>query len=129
MGSTPLGANPPCAVRLPMLGATPGQRPDTYTPANPKNTIMAATLMEANQNSNSPKDLTEPKFVAVRDNSTVRLISHAGTVGSQNCTSAAAATASSATTMTQKYQYIQPVKNPASALKAGRSRHASRAYS
>src|ERR1700729_3518196 len=129
MGSKPLGANPPCAVRLPMLGAIPAHKPDTYAPATTKNKTIAATLMEANQNSNSPKDLTETKLVTVRDNNTVRLISHAGTVGSQNCTSAAPATASSATTMTQKYQYIQPVKNPASALTAGRSLHANRAYS
>src|SRR5450755_3235229 len=124
MGSQPLGANPPCAVRLPMPFATPGHKPDTYTPAIAKNMTIAATLMDANQNSNSPNDLTETKFVTVSDNSTVRLISHAGTLGSQNCTSPAPATASRATTMTQKYQYIQPVKNPASAPKAGRSLHA-----
>src|SRR5258707_11628822 len=125
MGSKPLGANPPCAVRLPMLGWTPGHKPDTYTPATPKNKTMAATLMEANQNSNSPKDLTETKFVAVRDNSTVRLINPAGTPRSQNFTHPAPATASSATTMTQKNQNIQPVKKPPSAPKARRSRPAS----
>ena len=36
-----------------------------------------------------------------------------GTSGSQYFKSVAPATASSATTMTQKYQYIQPVRKPA----------------
>src|SRR5258708_13090348 len=85
MGSKPLGANPPCAVRLPMLGWTPGHKPDTYTPATPKNKTMAATLMEANQNSNSPKDLTETKFVAAKDNNTGRLINPAGPPSRQTC--------------------------------------------
>ena len=41
----------------------------------------------------------------------------------------APATASNPTTMTQKYQYIQPVRKPASWPTRGRSLQASRAYS
>src|ERR1700691_1363748 len=108
MGSMPFGAKPPCAVRLATLGATPGHRPRTYTPASIRNTTIAATLIDANQNSNSPNDLTETRFVTVSDNSNTRLMSHAGSLGSQKRTRPAPATASSATTMTQKYQYIQP---------------------
>src|SRR5258708_25391462 len=101
MGSKPLGANPPCAVRLPMLGWTPGHKPDTYTPATPKNKTIAATLMEANQNSNSPKDLTETKFVAVRGNRTLTLMNPSGPPGHQHCTPPPPATSSSATTTPQ----------------------------
>ncbi len=90
---------------------------------------MAPTLIDANQNSNSPNDLTEMRLVPVSSSSKTKLISHVGSPGSQKRTRPAPATASSATTMTQKYQYIQPVKNPANALVRGRSLHARRAYS
>src|SRR5258708_40276544 len=112
MGSKPLGANPPCAVRLPMLGWTPGHKPDTYTPAAPKNKTIAATLMEANQNSNSPKDRTETKFVAVRGKSTAQLKNQAGTPGSQKYTTPAPATPSSPPPRTQKNQKTQPGTKP-----------------
>src|ERR1035438_9550735 len=101
----PFGANPPCAVRLATLGAIPGQRPRTYTPASIKNTTIAATLIEANQNSNSPNDLTEMRFVRVSASSNAKLMNHVGSLGSQKRISPAPATASWATTMTQKYQY------------------------
>src|SRR5579863_7186809 len=106
IGRMPLGAKPPCAVRLATLAATPGHMPSTYAPANTRNTTIAATLIDANQNSNSPNDLTDTRFVTVRDNNNARLMSHAGSFGSQKRTRSAPATASSATTMTQKYQYI-----------------------
>src|SRR5271170_1302311 len=125
----PFGAKPPCAVRLVVLGATPGHRPRTYTPASSKKTTIAATLIEANQNSNSPYDLTEMRFVTVIDSNNAKLMIHAGACGSQKRTNPAAATASSATTMTQKYQYIQPVRNPANSPTRGRSLQATRAYS
>ena len=85
--------------------------------------------MEASQNSLSPKDLTEIRLVSVITTSKTRLMIQAGTCGIQNRTSSAPATASSATTITQKYQYIHPVKNPASLPTAGLSLQASRAYS
>ena len=90
---------------------------------------MAATLIEANQNSNSPNTRTEMRFVTVNDTSSARLMSHGGSFGIQNRTRPAPAIASWATTMTQKYQYIQPVTNPASSPNAGRSSNATRAYS
>jgi len=49
--------------------------------------------------------------------------------GSQNWIRLAPATASTATTITQKYQYIQPVRKPASSPPTGLSFQASRAYS
>jgi len=90
---------------------------------------MAATLIEANQNSNSPNDRTENTFVRVSSTKSVKLMSHTGSVGSQKRTKPAPAIASIATTMTQKYQYIQPVRNPASSPTRGRSLQARRAYS
>jgi hypothetical protein len=45
---------------------------------------------------------------------------HDGTSGSQYFKSVAPATASKATTMTQKYQYIQPVRKPAMLPRASR---------
>src|SRR6202035_557386 len=114
MGSTPFGAKPPCAVRLATAGAAPGQRPRTNTPASIKKTAIAATLIEANQNSNSPNDLTEMRFVRVSESSSAKLMNQVGASGSQKRTSPAPAPASRATTMTQKYQYIQPVREPAS---------------
>jgi hypothetical protein len=53
-GSSPFGVKPPCAVRLERCGVHPGQSPITKQVPSTKNTVMAATLIEANQNSNSP---------------------------------------------------------------------------
>src|SRR5580692_6327935 len=122
----PLGAKPPRTVRFATLGATPGHRPSTYAPASIRKTTMAATLIEANQNSNSPYDLTEIKLVTVSNNIIDKLMTHEGSPGNQKRINPAPATASSATTMTQKYQYIQPVRKPASSPRSGRSLHARR---
>src|ERR1700691_660912 len=102
-----------------MLGAIPGHLPSTNTPASNRNTTMAATLIEANQNSNSPNDLTEMRLVTVSNNSSSRLMSQPGSFGNQKRPKAAAATASSATTRPQKYQSIQPVRKPASSPSRG----------
>ncbi len=81
---------------------------------------MAATLMDANQNSNSPKLRTEIRLVMVKITISNKANTHEGTSGNQYCNSIAPATASSATTITQKYQYIQPVKKPAKFPRASR---------
>src|ERR1700722_18553352 len=125
----PFGAKPPCAVRLATPATAPGHRPRTYAPAAARKATIAATLIEANQNSNSPNDLTEIRFVKVSSSNNAKLTNQAGAPGSQKRTRPAPATASSATTMTQKYQYIHPVKKPANSPSTGRSPHASRAYS
>src|ERR1700691_2102390 len=125
----PLGAKPLCAVRLAMLGAAPGHRPSTYAPASIRKTTMAATLIEANQNSNSPYDLTEMRFVTVSNSIIDKLMTHEGSPGNQKRINPAPATASIATTMTQKYQYIQPVTKPASSPSRGWSLQARREYS
>ena len=65
---------------------------------------MAATLMPANQYSNSPYEPTEKRLVPVISIIRANAISHNGTSGSQNCATFAPATASKPTTTTQKYQ-------------------------
>ena len=63
---TPLGKNPPCAVRLREVQALvrPDARARTGCRARGRR-MIAATLMPANQNSNSPNELTENRLVAV----------------------------------------------------------------
>ena len=46
--------------------------------------MMAATLIEENQNSNSPNEATEHRLVRVRMIINVRLMPQAGTSGNQN---------------------------------------------
>ena len=50
----PLGKNPPCAVRLEKSRLRPGHRPSTKRPPSTRKTQIVATLMPANQYSNSP---------------------------------------------------------------------------
>src|ERR1700754_4145016 len=76
------------------------------------NTMIAATLIDANQNSNSPYDLTESRLITVITDSSTRPMTQTG-AGIQRCRMAAPATASTATTITQKYQYSQPLVKPA----------------
>src|ERR1700730_19385725 len=109
MGSMPFGAKPPCAVRLATLGAAPGHRPRTKRPASIKKTVIAATLIEANQNSNSPNDLTEMRFVRVSSSITPKLMSHGGSLGNQKRLSPAPATVPLATTLPQSRQQLRTV--------------------
>src|ERR1700756_4593241 len=62
---TPFGKNPPCDVRLEKSPWWPGRNPRTKTAPTARKIAMVATLIPANQNSNSPKDDTENRFVAV----------------------------------------------------------------
>ena len=69
---------------------------------------IAATLIDANQNSNSPNALTETRLVAVSAIISTSEDAQIGTPGSHSWMIAAPAAASTARTMTQKYQYSQP---------------------
>ena len=109
----PSGRKPPCAVRLLKSRSLLGHRPSTNSPPRTRNTTIAATLMPANQNSNSPNDLTENRLVAVISSISTRDSTHSGMPGIQNWITLAPATASKPTTMTQKYQYSQPTEKPA----------------
>ncbi len=50
----PIGMNPPCSVRFEKSIDLPGQSPNTKHAPIAMNAKIAATLMPANQNSNSP---------------------------------------------------------------------------
>src|ERR1700684_4402977 len=49
----PRGVNPPWSTRLPKVAPCGAVQPKAYDAAMTMNTMIAATLMEANQNSNS----------------------------------------------------------------------------
>src|SRR6478672_8838417 len=100
----PLGKKPPCAVRLLKSRSAFGQMPRTKRPPQTRKTMIAATLIPANQNSNSPNDETEMRLVPVMRSMSTRLSTQVGTPGSQKLMTLAPATASKPTTMTQKYQ-------------------------
>ena len=70
-------------------------------------------MIPANQNSNSPNDFTENRFVAVMRTIRTSESSQSGRPGTQKVITFAPATASNPTTITQKYQYSQPTENPA----------------
>ena len=74
--------------------------------------MIAATLIPANQNSNSPNEETENRLVAVINPMSSNDISHRG-ASIQYCSTLAPATASKPITMTQNYQYSQATENPA----------------
>src|SRR3954454_464704 len=125
--STPNGRNPPLAVRLEKSIDLPGHRPNTYAVPSARNAMIAATLMPANQNSNSPKDETENRFVAVIALMRTNETNHSGMPGIQYCTIFAPAMASNPTMITQKYQYSQPTEKPAHPpVHRGRSRRTTR---
>src|SRR5689334_14939828 len=86
--------------------------PHAYAAAMTMKATIAPTLMDANQNSNSPKVRDESKFTAVSSTSNASPICHTGS-GNHSCRIFAPAIASIATTTTQKYQYSQPQTKPA----------------
>ena len=86
----------------------------------PMNAIIAATLIPANQYSNSPNDETENRLVAVISIIRTSAVNHSGT-SIQYWMILAPAIASNPTTMTQKYQYSQPTENPAQSPMASRA--------
>src|SRR5262249_30234943 len=119
-GPMPRGMNPPWAVRFAKPAPEAGHAPRMYATPTHRNTMMAATLMEANQYSTSPQDRTENRFNTENDSTRASVSIHGAPPGTASTSAGAPATASSATTMTQKYQYIQPVRNPASSPSARR---------
>src|SRR5690349_19388615 len=65
MPAKPKGRKPPWAVRLEKSADLPGHTPKTNAAPNTRNTMIAATLIPANQYSNSPNDETGNRFVTV----------------------------------------------------------------
>src|SRR5271154_5977057 len=62
---TPFGKNPPCEYRLDTPACWPGISPRTKAVPTARKITIVATLIPANQNSNSPNEDTENRFVAV----------------------------------------------------------------
>src|SRR4051812_10219100 len=112
MAMGPKGKKPPWLHRFEKSSALSGHNPSTNSDPRAMNTTIAATLMPANQNSNSPKDDTENRFVAVIKTIRTRALNHSGT-SIQYWMIFAPAIASNPTTITQKYQYSQPTEKPA----------------
>src|SRR3954453_13742575 len=112
MAPMPSGKNPPWLVRLLKSSDWLGQMPSTNSVPSARNTMIAATLMPANQNSNSPNEETENRLVAVISVISASDMTHSG-ASIQYCSTLAPATASKPITITQKYQYSQATENPA----------------
>src|SRR5689334_24156769 len=109
----PNGAKPWCAVRFEMPGLDGLPTPSSQPAATTMNTTIAATLIDANQNSNSPYERAEVRFTAVRMAMRMRPICQTSSIGNQACAVCAPTSASNATTTTQNHQYSQPVMKPA----------------
>src|SRR5579863_2510518 len=110
--TTPKGANPPYCVRLPKVGPVGEAKPKAKAPQIAMNRTIATTLMEANQNSNSPKERADIRFTPAIAAISSEPSCHSGS-GIQRCSSVAPAMASTGMTMIQKYQYSQPTVKPA----------------
>ena len=82
--------------------------------------MIAATLMPANQYSNSPYEPTENRLVAVISTIRTSDSTHSG-ASNQKVRIFAPATASKPTTITQKYQYSQATEKPAQPPSARRA--------
>ena len=109
----PIGKKPPWAVRIEKSNDLCGHRPNTYAEPITRNRMIAATLIPANQYSNSPNDETENRLVAVIAVIRINEHNHSGIPGIQYWMIFAPAMASKPTTITQKYQYSQPTEKPA----------------
>src|SRR5690349_11056166 len=79
----PNGRKPPWAVRLEKSIDLCGHNPNTNAVPRIMKMTIAATLIPANQNSNSPNDDTENRFVAVIRTSSTSATSHSGMPGIQ----------------------------------------------
>ena len=108
----PNGKNPPWLHRFEKSIDLFGHNPSTKSPPSPRKAMIAATLIPANQNSNSPNEDTENRLVAVISTMRTSADNHSG-MSIQYWMTFAPAIASNPTTITQKYQYSQPTEKPA----------------
>ena len=77
----PLGMNPPWLVRLARPPPAPGHRPRMKARPTHRNTTIAATLMEANQYSDSPQERTDSRFSRLNDTISPRVSIHGRHLG------------------------------------------------
>src|SRR6476469_6233778 len=78
IAATPNGKNPPWLHRLEKSSDLCGHTPRTKSEPSAMNTTIAATLIPANQNSNSPTDDTENRLVPVIKTSSTNADNHSG---------------------------------------------------
>src|ERR1700722_1171099 len=102
----PLGMKPPKAVRLTKVLPPGAVKPHAKAAASAMNTRIAATLMEANQNSNSPYERADIRLTAVMTPMRTRPSPKGDGPWAPNqlCRILAPAIASTGTTIIQKYQ-------------------------
>src|SRR5262245_49332467 len=74
----PNGAKPPRLSRFENAAPSALVRPNTCVPAIAMNATMAPTLIEANQNSNSPYERDDIRFTAVSSSINASTICHTG---------------------------------------------------
>ena len=98
-----MGKKPPCAQRLLEVHRSAGPEPEDEEGGQGQEDHDGATLIPANQYSNSPKEETENRLVAVIATIRMSESSQSGE-STQYWSTYAPATASKPTTITQKYQ-------------------------
>lgn len=90
----------------------PGSKPKINSTPMTKNTMITATLKNANQNSNSPKPRTSARLTAAKNATQISAGIHGSTPN--HCPIMAAAPVISApSTMVSMNQYSQPSEKPA----------------
>src|SRR5450432_2804549 len=99
----PLGAKPPKALSVEKVGPVADRYPKACAPTTTINVTIAATLIEENQNSNSPYARADMRFTKVIRTMRAVPISHIGRE-IHRWMIPAPAIASTGMTMTQKYQ-------------------------
>src|SRR3954463_3485495 len=104
IAAQPNGAKPWCAERWVKPGLAGLPTPSSQPAATTMKTTIAATLMDANQNSNSPYDRADVRFTPVRIAMSARPICQTSNIGSHACAVCAPTSASNATTTTQNHQ-------------------------
>src|SRR5579859_3299943 len=105
--------NPPWLVRLLKVAPCGAVQPNAYGTTRAMNAMMAATLMDENQNSNSPYERADMRLTPVMTAINPSPTTSVGSSGIQACRILAPAISSTGTVTTQKYQYSQPATNPA----------------
>ena len=113
----PLGAKPSAKKTRAPTKSVPGRRPKISSTPMIKNAEITATLMKANQYSNSPKPRTAARFTTVKNMTQTRAGIQPG-IPNQAPIMAPAPVISAPITITSRNQYNQPTEKPAQWPKA-----------
>ena len=112
MPETPLGRKPDSAMFCVPTNVVPGSRPKNSSTPITMNPMITATLMNANQNSNSPNPRTLTRLTTAKNATQMRPGIHPG-MPHQAPMIAPAPVISAPSTMISMNQYSQPRTNPA----------------